>query len=44
MQYINHSCDPNVAFDTTAFKLVALKDIKAGDELVFFYPSTGGSE
>ncbi|MFN8290159.1 MAG: SET domain-containing protein [Chitinophagaceae bacterium] len=40
LQYINHSCDPNVFFDTTAMKLVALKEIKPEDEMVFFYPST----
>ena len=40
LQYINHSCDPNVFFDTTTMKLVALKDLDAGEELTFFYPST----
>jgi hypothetical protein len=40
LQYINHSCDPNAFFDTTSFELRALKDIKAGGELTFFYPST----
>lgn len=40
LQYINHSCDPNVFFDTTAMKLMALKEIKPEDEMVFFYPST----
>lgn len=40
LQYINHSCDPNVFFDTTAMKLVALKELHPGTELVFFYPST----
>jgi hypothetical protein len=25
LQYINHSCEPNVFFDTTAMNLVALK-------------------
>ena len=40
LQYINHSCEPNVFFDTTEFKLVALRDINAGDELYYFYPST----
>jgi hypothetical protein len=40
LQYINHSCDPNVFFDTTLLKLVALKEIKAGEEMTFFYPST----
>jgi hypothetical protein len=40
LQYINHSCSPNVFFDTTAMQLVALKEIQPGDELLFFYPST----
>lgn len=40
LQYINHSCDPNVFFDTTLMKVVALKEIKAGEEMTFFYPST----
>ncbi len=40
LQYINHSCDPNVFFDTTTMKLVALKDLQPEEELTFFYPST----
>jgi SET domain len=40
LQYINHSCDPNVFFDTTSMQLIALKNIFSGDEFVFFYPST----
>jgi hypothetical protein len=40
LQYINHGCDPNVFFDTTSFELRALKNIKASEELTFFYPST----
>ncbi len=40
LQYINHSCDPNVFFDTTTMQLVALKNIQAEDEFCFFYPST----
>lgn len=40
LQYINHSCDPNVFFDTYAMKVVALKPIEEGDEMTFFYPST----
>lgn len=40
LQYINHSCDPNVFFNTTNMQLVALKNIQEGEELVFFYPST----
>ena len=39
LQYINHSCNPNVFFDTTAMKLVALTNISTNDEFVFFYPS-----
>jgi SET domain len=40
LQYINHSCDPNVFFNTATMQLVALKELRADDELVFFYPST----
>jgi hypothetical protein len=40
LQYINHGCEPNVFFDTTSFQLVALREIKAEEELTFFYPST----
>ena len=40
LQYINHSCDPNVFFDTDAMKVIALKPIEEGDEMTFFYPST----
>ena len=40
LQYINHSCDPNVFFNTTTMELVALKSIAPGDEFTFFYPST----
>jgi len=40
LQYINHSCDPNVFFDTTRMQVIALKEIQPGDELMFFYPSS----
>ncbi len=40
LQYINHSCDPNVFFDTSSMKLVALKEIQFDEEMTFFYPST----
>jgi hypothetical protein len=40
LQYINHSCDPNVFFDTNSFLLVCLQPIRKGDEMTFFYPST----
>lgn len=40
LQYINHSCDPNVFFNTTTMELVALKAIENEEEMTFFYPST----
>ena len=40
LQYMNHSCAPNVFFDTQAMQVVCLEAIKPGDELAFFYPST----
>lgn len=40
LQYINHSCNPNVFFNTTTMQLVALKDIGTEEEMTFFYPST----
>lgn len=40
LQYINHSCDPSVFFDTYSMEVVALKPIAEGDEMTFFYPST----
>lgn len=40
LQYINHSCDPNIFFDTSAMQIISLKNIEPGDELTFFYPST----
>jgi hypothetical protein len=40
LQYINHSCSPNVFFNTKTFQLVALQDLNVGDEITFFYPST----
>lgn len=40
LKYTNHSCNPNVFFDTETFRLIALKDIEPGEEFVYFYPST----
>jgi len=40
LQYINHSCVPNVFFNTTTLQLVCLTALQPGDELTFFYPST----
>lgn len=38
--YLNHSCRPNTWIDTTRLVLLAEREIAAGDELTFFYPST----
>lgn len=40
LQYSNHSCNPNIFFDTTTMQVIALRDIEPNDELCFFYPST----
>lgn len=40
LQYINHSCDPNVFFDTTNMLITCLKTIEVGEPMTFFYPST----
>ncbi|MBK7434251.1 MAG: SET domain-containing protein-lysine N-methyltransferase [Chitinophagaceae bacterium] len=40
LQYINHSCEPTVFFNTDTFQLICLKALEPGDELTFFYPST----
>jgi len=40
LQYINHSCNPNVLFDTTNMVVTCLSQIEVGEEITFFYPST----
>ena len=40
LQYINHSCEPNVLVNTSTMQLECLQPIKVGDELCFFYPAT----
>jgi len=40
LQYINHSCEPNVLFNTSTMLLECVNDIEVGDELCFFYPAT----
>ena len=40
VSYINHACDPNTVFDAEALALRTIRDVEAGDELTFFYPST----
>lgn len=38
--YCNHSCDPSVVFDMEKFQVRALRPLKHGDDVTFFYPST----
>jgi hypothetical protein len=40
LKFINHSCEPNVFFDTHSMQLVCIRQIEPGDEFGFFYPST----
>jgi hypothetical protein len=40
LAYMNHSCDPNTILDTARRIVFALRDVSAGEELTFFYPST----
>ena len=40
LQYTNHSCSPNVFYNTSTMQLIAIEEIKIGDEICFFYPST----
>ena len=40
LQYINHSCMPNVFFNTTTMQLICIAPLQPGDEFTFFYPST----
>lgn len=40
LQYVNHSCEPNAFFDTTAMQLVCMAPIAPGEQFTFFYPST----
>ena len=42
MVFCNHSCRPTVEFDTAAWEVRVVKDrdLKAGDDLTFFYPSS----
>ncbi|KAJ6581205.1 hypothetical protein B0H19DRAFT_1114212 [Mycena capillaripes] len=44
-QYVNHSCEPNVAFDLSSadpakWHVRAMKNIDVGSPVTFFYPST----
>ncbi|KAI9353954.1 hypothetical protein BD770DRAFT_347661 [Pilaira anomala] len=38
--FMNHSCDPSTHMNVDSARVTATRDIAAGDELTFFYPST----
>ena len=38
--YLNHSCRPNTIIDVARLDVIGARDIVAGEELSFFYPST----
>ena len=38
--FLNHSCQPNTLIDVARLDVIAARDIAAGEELNFFYPST----
>lgn len=40
LRYLNHSCAPNLFVDIRERRCVALRAVRAGEELTFFYPST----
>ena len=40
LTFMNHSCAPNVFLNTSDLTVTALRDLVAGEELSFFYPST----
>ena len=40
LNLLNHACDPNVFIDIPRRRVVALRRIRAGEVLAFFYPST----
>jgi hypothetical protein len=40
LAFLNHSCHPTVLVDTSCLMVFAARDIVAGEELTFFYPST----
>jgi hypothetical protein len=38
--YFNHSCNPNLLYNTATMELECLRTILVGDEFTFFYPAT----
>ena len=40
VRFLNHSCVPTTFVDTAVGQVVALRPIRAGEQLTFFYPAT----
>lgn len=40
LSFMNHSCDPSVFVNVVQGTIVALRDLRRGDDVTFFYPST----
>ncbi|MBE1530410.1 SET domain-containing protein-lysine N-methyltransferase [Actinomadura algeriensis] len=40
IRYLNHSCAPNAHFAAPAGRLLAEREIRAGDEVSIFYPAS----
>jgi len=40
LRYTNHSCDPNIFFNTATLEVTCLRPVKPGEEMNFFYPSS----
>jgi hypothetical protein len=40
LRYTNHSCSPNIFFDTTSLEVICLRPVQPGEEMTFFYPSS----
>ena len=40
LRYTNHSCSPNIFFDTTSLEVICVRPVKVGEEMTFFYPSS----
>lgn len=40
LRFTNHSCAPNIFFDTAKLEVVCLRPVSPGDEMTFFYPSS----
>jgi hypothetical protein len=40
VDFVNHSCAPTTVLDVGSLAFVALRDLRAGDEVTFFYPGS----